>query len=146
MITPLTEADRPRWTTLWTGYLEFYNTAVAPEVYDATWARLLAGGPIHGCVFRQDGEAIGLAHYLFHDHAWSLHPACYLQDLFVDPARRGTGAGRALIEAVAQAAERAGASRLYWMTHQSNAVARQLYDRLAKHTGSIRYEYALPEP
>jgi GNAT superfamily N-acetyltransferase len=143
MITRLTEADRPRWTELWTGYLAFYETMLPPEVFDATWARLMAGGPIHGFLFRRDGEAIGLVHYLFHAHAWSAQPACYLQDLFVDPAVRGAGAGRALIEAVAGAAREHGATRLYWLTQDHNETARQLYDRLAKHTGFIRYEYKL---
>jgi GNAT superfamily N-acetyltransferase len=143
MITRLTEADRPRWTELWTGYLAFYDTVLPPEIFDATWTRLMAGGPIHGFLFRRDGEAIGLVHYLFHPHAWSTQPACYLQDLFVDPAVRGAGAGRALIEAVAAAAREHGATRLYWLTQDNNATARLLYDRLAKHSGFIRYEYKL---
>ena len=144
MITRMTEADRPAWTALWTGYLTFYRTTLPQAVYDATWARLMAGGPIHGFLFRHDGEAMGLVHYLYHAHAWSLQPACYLQDLFVDPAARGTGAGRALIEAVAQAARDEGAVRLYWTTQVDNAVARQLYDRIAKHNGFIKYDYTLP--
>jgi GNAT superfamily N-acetyltransferase len=146
MITPIMPSDRPRWTALWTAYLDFYHTTLPPAVYEATWARLMAGGPIHGFLFRHDGAAMGLVHYLFHPHAWSLQPACYLQDLFVDPALRGTGAGRALIEAVAQAAQDAGAGRLYWMTQDHNAVGRRLYDRVAKHNGFIRYDYALPQP
>src|SRR5258708_1572015 len=132
MITRLNEADRPRWTELWSGYLTFYKTTLPAEIYDATWARLMAGGPIHGFVFREDGRPMGLVHYLYHAHAWSLQQACCLQDLFVDPALRGTGAGRALIEAVAAAAREDGAGRLYWTTQSDNAVARQLYDRLAK--------------
>ena len=143
MIARMTQADRPRWTALWTAYLAFYKTSVPPEVFDATWARLMADGPIHGFLFRHEGEAMGLVHYLFHPHAWSLQPACYLQDLFVDPALRGTGAGRALIEAVAGAAQAAGASRLYWLTQEDNLAGRRLYDRLARHNGFIRYDYPL---
>ena len=85
----------------------------------------------------------GITHYLFHESAWTMQKVVYLQDLFVDPAIRGTGGGRELIEAVGNAAREANASRMYWMTQQGNAVARQLYDRLARHTGFIRYEYAL---
>lgn len=143
MITPIAAADRGRWAELWTGYLAFYGASVPPEVYDATWARLLADGPIHGLAWREDGRMVGLVHYLFHAHAWSTQPACYLQDLFVRPASRGTGAGRALIEAVADAARAANATRLYWMTQDHNAAARGLYDQVAKHTGFIRYEFSL---
>jgi GNAT superfamily N-acetyltransferase len=144
MITRITAADRPRWTELWAGYLTFYKTTLPQAVYDATWARLRADGPIHGFLYRHEGRAMGLVHYLYHAHAWSLQPACYLQDLFVDPALRGTGAGRALIEAVAQAAQDDGASRLYWTTQTDNEVGRRLYDRLAKHNGFIKYDYTLP--
>lgn len=146
MIARMTEADRPRWTELWTAYLDFYHTTLPQTAFDATWARLMAGGPIHGFLYHHEGQAMGLVHYLFHPHAWSPQPACYLQDLFIDPASRGTGAGRALIEAVAQASQAEGATRLYWLTQSDNAVGRRLYDRLAKHSGFIRYEYPLAVP
>ena len=70
-------------------------------------------------------------------------PACYLQDLYVDGAARGQGAGRALIEAVAAHARERDSARLYWLTQDHDAAARQLYDRIAKHSGFIRYEYPL---
>jgi GNAT superfamily N-acetyltransferase len=68
---------------------------------------------------------------------------CYLQDLFVDPRLRGRGVARALIEAVAGAARERGAERLYWHTQDHNAVARALYDKVAKHNHFIRYDYPL---
>ena len=51
---------------------------------------------------------IGLAHVLFHRSTWSPTTYCYLEDLFVDPARRKTGAGRALIEATYREADARG--------------------------------------
>ena len=68
---------------------------------------------------------------------------CYLQDLFVDPALRGRGVARALIEAVAKAALERGAERLYWLTQEHNAAARALYDKVAKYNHFIRYDYPL---
>ncbi len=143
MIDRLTEADRPRWTELWRAYLDFYSTELPDAQYDYTWQRLMAGTELHGFVLRRDGRADGLVHYLFHGSAWTATPLCYLQDLYLDPASRGTGGGRALIEAVADAAREAGAARLYWMTQTHNDVARLLYERLARHNGFIRYDYAL---
>jgi hypothetical protein len=49
-----------------------------------------------------------------------------------------------LIEAVAESARTAGANNPYWLTHQSNAVARQLYDRLGQHQGFVHYTYKTP--
>lgn len=131
-ITALTAVDRPRWTELWRGYLAFYETILPSEVYDHTWHRILADESIHGLAARTPNGIVGITHFLFHAHGWTLQHACYLQDLFVDPAARGTGAGRKLIEAVAVKAREHGADRLYWMTQDTNTTARRLYDRLAK--------------
>ena len=139
-VTPLRPEDRLRWTELWTGYLDFYETAVSPEQYEFTWTRL-HDGRLHGFAARDDGERmIGLAHFLFHEHCWAMQPACYLQDLFVDPKLRGTGAGRAMIDAVAAAVRAAGGTRLYWNTQNANVAARRLYDRLARQN-FVRYDF-----
>ena len=142
-ITRLHPEDRPRWTELWRAYLAFYDTVLPAEQYDDTWARLLHDTAVHGLAARRDGEIIGITHFLFHAHCWATAPACYLQDLYVDRAARGTGAGRALIEAVAERARERAAYRMYWLTQDNNATARRLYDSVAKHSGFIRYEYKL---
>jgi GNAT superfamily N-acetyltransferase len=69
-----------------------------------------------------------------------LQNICYLEDLFVDPATRGSGIGRALIHAVYTAADRAKTASVYWMTQEFNADGRALYDTLARRTSFIRYE------
>ena len=142
-IAALQAGDRSRWTELWRGYLAFYNTELPEAVYEATWSRILEDAELHGLAARADGRIVGITHYLFHVSAWMTTPVCYLQDLFVDPEIRGHGAGRALIEAVADRAKQRGSARLYWMTQTGNATARLLYDRLAKHNGFIRYDYTL---
>ena len=86
---------------------------------------------------------VGIVHYLFHRSTWTIGDYCYLQDLFTVADARGQGAGRALIEAVYERAEAAGASRVYWLTHESNAVARGLYDKLADRPGFIQYRRIL---
>ncbi len=143
MIDRLTEADRARWTVLWTAYLDFYSTVLPQAQFDYTWSRLMAGERLKGFALRSGGTITGIVHYLFHESAWTPTPLCYLQDLFVDPAARGTGGGRKLIEAVAEEARAAKSTRLYWMTQTHNDTARLLYDRLAKHNGFIRYDYTL---
>lgn len=144
MITELTAADRDRWAELWTGYLAFYKTTLPAEIYDHTWASI-GNGRIHARGARDGaGRLIGITHFFYHASAWSIAPVCYLQDLFVSEEARGTGAGRKLIEAVAAAAKEAGSPRLYWMTQEGNATARLLYDRLARQTDFIRYDYVWP--
>ncbi|MEM6944710.1 MAG: GNAT family N-acetyltransferase [Pseudomonadota bacterium] len=141
-IRPLEARDEAAWRKLWTGYLEFYGTAVSDEVYATYFSRLLGDDPqdYHGLVAERDGKLVGLTHYLFHRHGWRIENVVYLQDLYVDPAVRGTGAGRALIEAVYAAADAAGCPSVYWLTQEGNATARQLYDRTAKVTDFIKYQ------
>ena len=115
-----------------------------PPVTECTWARFLEPSePVHALVAERGGQLVGLAHYLFHRSTIHIEPVCYLQDLFTGPQARAQGVGRALIEAVAARARAAGASRLYWLTHESNATARRLYDRVAQHSGFIVYRRPL---
>ena len=86
-----------------------------------------------------DGKLFGIVHYLFHRSTWTIGNYCYLQDLFVADEARGLGLGRALIEAVYRKAREAGASRVHWLTHETNAQARALYDTLADRPGFIQY-------
>ena len=140
-IRPLRPEDEAEWRRLWTGYLAFYQTTVPETVYASTFARLLGEDPqdFSALVAESDGRLLGLTHYLFHRHAWKIENVCYLQDLYVDPQTRGTGLGRALIEAVYARADASGAPAVYWLTQDFNRQARQLYDRIARVTPFIRY-------
>ena len=140
-IRPLTRDDWPAWQRLWRAYLDFYETELASEVYETYFNRLLGDDPqdYNGVIADIDGEPVGLAHYLFHRHGWSIQNTCYLQDLYADPEVRGKGVGRALIEAVYAAADREGAVSVYWLTQDFNAEARKLYDRIGTLTPFIKY-------
>ncbi|QFU08631.1 Acetyltransferase (GNAT) family protein [Rhodobacteraceae bacterium THAF1] len=139
MIRPLAPADRPAWEPLWRDYLAFYGTTLPPEVYDAQWQRLMTGHPVAGLIAEKDGLAIGITHFIFHSHGWKTRDVCYLQDLYVTPDARGTGAGRALIEGVYAAADANGTPDVYWLTAQDNAPGRRLYDRVGSLTPFIKY-------
>ena len=141
-IRPPMESDRDAWEGLWTAYLEFYNSSASKAVYDQTFARLIksVSSNINGLIALIDGRPVGLVHYIFHDHCWRLEQVCYLQDLFTAPEARGHGVGRALIEAVYDAADAAGCPSVYWMTQDFNADARVLYDRIGQLTPFIKYQ------
>lgn len=141
-IRPVTASDRPDWARLWTAYLEFYETTVAPEVYETSFARLLSDDPatFHGHLALVEGRAVGLTHFVFHPHMWRQEPVCYLQDLYADPLVRGHGVGRALIASVYAAADGAGAPNVYWLTQDFNQTARRLYDRVGVQTAFLKYQ------
>lgn len=141
-VRPVAPGDRAEWEALWEAYLTFYESSVAPEVYDSTFARLLGSDPQDYSAFvaEQNGRLVGLTHYLFHRHCWKIENVCYLQDLYVHPSARGTGAGRALIEAVYAASDAAKVPTVYWLTQEFNQTARALYDRIADVTPFIKYQ------
>lgn len=141
-IRPLNARDRAAWDTLWQGYLAFYKTDLAPEITDVTWARLLDPAEEMHCIVAEsgDGVLIGIVHYLYHRVTWAVADRCYLEDLFVAEAARGTGAGRALIEAVYAAADERGADQVYWLTQDFNTEGRRLYDRVGRVTPFIKYQ------
>ena len=141
-VRPFQARDEVAWRRLFAGYIAFYRASVAEEVIDATWQRLISCGEgvLMGLLAVDEADApIGLAHILFHRSTWSPSWYCYLEDLFVDPAQRSRGIGRALIEAVYREADARGATRTYWMTQESNATARALYDQVATKTPFVQY-------
>jgi GNAT superfamily N-acetyltransferase len=141
-IAPLRLSEHVRWAELWSEYLRFYGVELPAAVSESTWQRL-HNGRVHGLGARNSADyLVGIVHFLYHEDTWSTAPACYLQDLYVDSKVRGTGCGRMLIEAVGESARIAGANNPYWLTHQNNTVARQLYDRLGQNQGFIQYVYA----
>lgn len=142
LIRPLAPADEAPWRALWTGYLDFYESTVPEEVYATTFARLTDPDRPQQFAFvaEQEGALVGLVHAIQHPHNWRVEDVCYLQDLYVAPEARGTGAGRALIEAVYAEADRRGTPSVYWLTQEFNAEARKLYDRIATLTPFIKYQ------
>ncbi len=141
-IRPLSPRDVDAWRDLWTSYLTFYKTRLPETIYASTWKRLLGDDyyDVRGLIAEMDGKPVGLVHYLFQRHGWRVEDVTYLQDLYADPEARGKGVGRALIQAVYAAADRAGCPTVYWMTEHDNVVGRRLYDRMATVTKFIKYQ------
>lgn len=144
-IAPITHDDHAEWRTLWNGYLAFYESTIDDDITEATFARLVdADGDIHGAIARDDdGAAVGIVHWLTHPATWTTTDYCYLEDLFVAPDVRGGGVGRALIGHVRTWAEDHGSAKVYWLTAESNATARALYDRVASRSGMTHYQIAI---
>ena len=140
-ISPLRPAEFSRWQDLWQEYQRFYRVELPAAVTDGTWKRI-HDGTLHGLGARDAADhLVGFVHYLFHEDTWSVQRACYLQDLYVEPQARGAGCARLLIDAVAAAAQRAGANAPYWLTHETNVGARRLYDKLGRNHGFVQYVF-----
>ncbi|HEY1879113.1 MAG TPA: GNAT family N-acetyltransferase [Caulobacteraceae bacterium] len=148
LVREIRPEDRDRWTPLWDGYNSFYGrsgpTALDRAITDTTWSRFFnPEEPVFSFVAEARGELLGLVHYLFHRSTTQIAPTCYLQDLFARQDERGRGVGAALIEAVYAAAKAKGCARVYWQTHETNGIARALYDRIGERSGFIVYAKTL---
>ncbi|MCA3634757.1 MAG: GNAT family N-acetyltransferase [Methylobacterium sp.] len=143
-IRPLTPADRAQWEPLWQGYLAFYKASLPAEVTETTWRRFMdPAEPMHVWGAFEGETLLGIVQCVVHRTSWSEKFTCYLQDLFTVPEARGKGVGRALIEHVYAEATRQNWCRVYWQTHETNAEAQVLYNKLADRSGFIVYRHNL---
>lgn len=139
-VRDLAAADLPAWRELFRAYGVFYETEFTDEVLDRVGALLLAeGSGIDALVAEQDGRLVGIAHFRSHPDTFSGGRDWYLDDLFVTPEVRGTGAGRALIAAIRERAAGSGGT-LRWITADTNETAQALYDKVATRTRWVTYE------
>mgnify|MGYP002629017292 FL=1 len=145
-IRPVQESDKQVWLLLWQGYLDFYKTVVPSEQTERTWNRIIDPEFNMKCAVAElNGAVIGFTTYNLQNSTWSPSGHCYLEDLFVDPAMRGSGAGRALIDYVKAFALEMKCSRLYWNTDADNEVARKLYDSYVLESGKRQYRVQLSQ-
>jgi GNAT superfamily N-acetyltransferase len=139
-VRPATAGDFDAWLPLWRGYQAFYRVDIADAVTRETWRRFHdAGEPMHCALAELDDRVAGLVHVVEHRSCWTTGNYLYLQDLFTDAVLRGRGIGRALIEHVYAQARARGCERVHWLTHETNATAMQLYDRIAERSGFVQY-------
>ncbi|MNF46525.1 aminoalkylphosphonic acid N-acetyltransferase [compost metagenome] len=143
-IRQVTAGDHAAWLPLWQAYLRFYNTELADTVTQSTWQRMLdPSEPTHAALAWADDKAVGMVHFIYHRSNWAIENSCYLQDLLVVPETRGTGVGRQLIEFVYATAKADGCNKVHWLTHETNATAIQLYERIAERPGFIQFRKAI---
>ena len=125
-IRPFSSDDFTRWQELW----DQNNLGQSkPDVTRETWRRLLdKDESVYGLgAYLEDGPLIAIMHYILHPVTGSLAPACYMQDLFTDPAYRGQGTARALLHALEKEYKEEKWARIYWIADMNNAAAQKLY-------------------
>lgn len=127
-IRPLEQNDFPAWLPLWDGNNMGQRNE---EVTTETWSRILdSDSPVHGLGAFDGDTMVGLVHYILHPTTGHIEPACYMQDVYVDPAQRQKGIGRALVEEIARIGQQEKWSRLYWLAEEDNVAAQNLYKNI----------------
>ena len=97
-----------------------------------------------GLICERDGVAVGFAVWFFSYSTWLAKNGLYLEDLYVTPEARGTGAGKALMKRLAAIAVENGCGRFEWSVLDWNEPAIRVYDAIgaAAQPEWIRYRMA----
>jgi GNAT superfamily N-acetyltransferase len=136
------ESDRTAWEELFAGYCDFYERPSSAAQRQRVWSWIEAG-TIHCLVAvpaAGDGRAVGLAHVRPCPSPLRGGLTGHLDDLFVRPAARGTGAFEALFGAIRELAAAEDWANVRWITAADNARAQAAYDRLAARTEWVTYQ------
>ncbi len=144
-VRPIAVGDREQWNKLYSGYAAFYKVEQTSAMRDKVWSWLMDEGiEVHGLVAETGNEKlIGITHFRPYARPLSASTGGFLDDLFVDPEARGSGAAEALIKAVKAEGQRRGWTVIRWITADDNYRARGLYDRLAERTKWVTYDIKL---
>ena len=139
-----TSKDYADWSRLYAGYAEFYRVTQTEEMRMRVWSWL--HDPDHsteGLVAEVDGRLVGLAHFRAFARPLSASTGGFLDDLFVDPAARGSGVAAELIRAINVEGRARGWTVIRWITAEDNYRARALYDHVAERTKWVTYDIKL---
>lgn len=140
-IGPIRDEYRTQWRTLYNGYAAFYKREMTDTIAATVWGWLQdPNHELEGALALRDDVPVGLAHYRRMPSPLRGADIGFLDDLFVDPEARGSGAAERLIGHVAEVARQRGWGAVRWITGDDNYRARALYDRLAKKTAWNLYE------
>lgn len=144
IIRSVTPDDKAGWAALYQGYADFYGVAQTQEMRDTVWSWLMdSNHPVSGLVCAANGALVGLTHYRPFHSPLTAQTRGFLDDLYVDPDARGSGAAEALIDAVSAVGRKNGWAMIRWITADDNYRARSLYDRKAARTPWITYDIKL---
>jgi len=124
---------------------EYEDVTPGPDVIAARLRPLMESGETLALLLGDGPD--GLAVMRFRPSIWTEGLECYLAELYVVPALRGQGRGRALMEAAIQAARAKGADHMELNTGEDDVAARRLYESLGfsrsegKPDGPVNYYY-----
>ena len=144
-VRPVEPRDREGWNRLYAGYAAFYMVTQTEDMRDRVWSWLISGeNGFLGLVAEDgDGKLIGLAHFRAFARPLSATTGGFLDDLFVDPDARGSGAADLLMDRLKAEGQKRGWSVIRWITAEDNYRARSLYDKIADKTRWVTYDIKL---
>ena len=131
-IRPATRADAPVIASLVRELADYEKLLDEAKATPEDFLRELESpNPvIHVLIAEWEGKPAGFALYFFNFSTFVGRPGLYLEDLFVRPAQRSHGIGRALLRALARIAKERGCGRMEWAVLDWNEPALRFYQSL----------------
>jgi ribosomal protein S18 acetylase RimI-like enzyme len=146
-VRPPEHEDFDAWRRLYAGYADFYETTHTPADVERVWGWIHdPAHPVECLLLEGGGRVVGLAHVRAFPRPLSASTGGFLDDLYVDPGVRGTGAVDALMAALRDLGTKRGWTVLRWITAEDNYRARRAYDRLADRTSWVTYDMPVDAP
>lgn len=144
-VVPLAPAHRSDWERLYAGYAGFYEVEQSAAMRETVWQWIFdPKRELEALVaVESGGRVVGLAHYRPELRPLRASIAGFLDDLFVEPALRGTGVVQALMQGLAEIGRAHGWASIRWRTAEDNYRARAFYDTIAARTVFLTYEMKL---
>lgn len=132
IVRAATPADVPAILRLIVALATYEREPDAVQATEASLTHSLFADDAHvwAHIAEHEGQVIGIAIWFLNYSTWTGRPGIYLEDLFVDEAARGLGAGRALFKALAAEAEKLGCARIDWAVLDWNEPAMDFYRAL----------------
>ena len=146
-VVPVAAEHRAAWEELCAGYAAFYRVEQTAAMRATVWGWLF--DPAHevdGLVaLGPSGAVVGIAHYRPFARPLAASVGGFLDDLFVAPEARGSGAAQALIRGVAERGRERGWTVIRWITAEDDYRGRAVYDRVSEKTRWLTYEIKLAQ-
>lgn len=141
-VRPVRDGDFDQWRALYGKYVAFYRVAQSDDMARQVWSWLCdPSHEVRGLVVEDDSHTlVGLAHFRPFARPLSATIGCFLDDLFVDSAVRGTGAADLMLTELSRIASDNNWSVVRWITADDNYRGRGKYDQYASRTTWVTYD------
>ena len=141
MIRKLKKKDKENWAKLYIGYADFYRISMNTKILDTLWSWVHDETHVVNAIgFELDNKIVGIAHYRTMPRPIKGKYIGFLDDLFVEPDYRGQKIAQKLISHLKLLSKENNWDEIRWITHTSNKIAKNLYDKIANNTGFELYE------
>lgn len=145
-VRPLEAADSAQWRKLYQGFREFYHLDPNETVLDTVWGWLQDPTvDFTGLVAEKNGAPIAIAHYRFFFRPDNANIGLFMDEIFTDPAARGSGAARMLMARLREIAHEKGANVVRWYTEEFNTESIAFYERFTKRSNLVTFDLSPAE-